>query len=119
MPISRVWREGRFGSKAVSIARQASAAAKAKDIVRSGLENDPIGPEAVSWLRSVLDAQNQKNKSSRPSDNKAAVDRLFAVTGQYLNVEKDVCLIPKHLEGGALVHYQIVAPGTEAFYVGH
>ena len=53
--------------------------AKAKDIRPAGLENDPIGPEVASWLWSVLDAQDQKNKSSQPSDNAAAIDRLFAL----------------------------------------
>ncbi len=31
---------------------------------------------------------------------------IARLSDDYLNVEKDVCLIPKHMEGGALVHYQ-------------
>jgi hypothetical protein len=30
---------------------------------------------------------------------------IAKLSADYLNVEKDVCLIPEHLEGGALVHY--------------
>jgi hypothetical protein len=32
--------------------------------------------------------------------------RIATLSDDYLNVEKEVCLIPLHLEGGALVHYQ-------------
>jgi len=32
--------------------------------------------------------------------------RIATLSADYLNVEKEVCLIPLHLEGGALVHYQ-------------
>ena len=32
--------------------------------------------------------------------------RIAKLSGDYLTVEKEVCLIPEHLEGGALVHYQ-------------
>ena len=58
-------------------------AASAADIVLSRLRNASAGSE-TAWLWSVLDAQDQKNKnkSSQPSDNAAAVDRLFAVMGQ-------------------------------------
>ena len=31
---------------------------------------------------------------------------IAKLSEDYLNVEQDVCLIPKHLESGALVHYQ-------------
>jgi hypothetical protein len=31
---------------------------------------------------------------------------IAALSDDYLNVEKDICLIPEHLEGGAVVHYQ-------------
>ena len=31
--------------------------------------------------------------------------RIARLSDDYLNVEKEVCLIPKHMEGGALVHY--------------
>ena len=31
---------------------------------------------------------------------------IAKLTDDYLDVEKDVCLIPQHMEGGALVHYQ-------------
>jgi hypothetical protein len=31
--------------------------------------------------------------------------RIAKLSDDYLNVEKQVCLIPEHLEGGALVHY--------------
>jgi hypothetical protein len=31
--------------------------------------------------------------------------RIATLSGDYLNVEKEVCLIPLHLEGGAIVHY--------------
>jgi hypothetical protein len=31
--------------------------------------------------------------------------RIAKLSGDYLTVEKEVCLIPLHLEGGALVHY--------------
>ena len=30
---------------------------------------------------------------------------IFKLSDDYLSVEKDVCLIPEHLEGGAIVHY--------------
>jgi hypothetical protein len=32
--------------------------------------------------------------------------RIAKLSDDYLTVEKEVCLIPEHLEGGALVHYQ-------------
>jgi hypothetical protein len=32
--------------------------------------------------------------------------RIASLSEDYLNVEKEVCLIKEHLEGGALVHYQ-------------
>ena len=32
--------------------------------------------------------------------------RIAKLSGDYLTVEKEVCLIPEHMEGGALVHYQ-------------
>jgi len=32
--------------------------------------------------------------------------RIAKLSADYLTVEKEVCLIPEHLEGGALVHYQ-------------
>jgi hypothetical protein len=32
--------------------------------------------------------------------------RIAKLSDDYLNVEKEMCLIPRHLEGGALVHYQ-------------
>lgn len=32
--------------------------------------------------------------------------RIASLSADYLNVEKEVCLIPMHLEGGAVVHYQ-------------
>jgi hypothetical protein len=32
--------------------------------------------------------------------------RLAKLSDDYLTVEKEICLIPKHLEGGAIVHYQ-------------
>lgn len=32
--------------------------------------------------------------------------RIAKLSDDYLAVEKEICLIPKHLEGGALVHYQ-------------
>lgn len=32
--------------------------------------------------------------------------RIAKLSDDYLTVEKEVCLIPKHLEGGALVHFQ-------------
>ena len=32
--------------------------------------------------------------------------RIAKLSDDYLTVEKEVCLIPKHLEGGGLVHYQ-------------
>jgi len=32
--------------------------------------------------------------------------RIATLSDDYLNVEKEVCLIPLHLEGGAVVHYQ-------------
>ena len=32
--------------------------------------------------------------------------RIATLSADYLNVEKEVCLIPLHLEGGAVVHYQ-------------
>ena len=31
--------------------------------------------------------------------------RIATLSDDYLNVEKEVCLIPEHMEGGALVHY--------------
>ena len=31
--------------------------------------------------------------------------RIATLSADYLNVEKEVCLIPLHLEGGAIVHY--------------
>ncbi len=30
---------------------------------------------------------------------------IYKLSDDYLSVEKDICLIPEHLEGGALVHY--------------
>ena len=30
---------------------------------------------------------------------------IASLSDDYLNVEKEVCLIPKHMEGGAVVHY--------------
>jgi hypothetical protein len=32
--------------------------------------------------------------------------RIATLSADYLSVEKEVCLIPLHLEGGAIVHYQ-------------
>ena len=32
--------------------------------------------------------------------------RIAQLSDDYLNVEKQICLIPEHLEGGAIVHYQ-------------
>jgi hypothetical protein len=32
--------------------------------------------------------------------------RIATLSEDYLNVEKEVCLIPLHMEGGAVVHYQ-------------
>jgi hypothetical protein len=32
--------------------------------------------------------------------------RIASLSDDYLNVEKEVCLFPQHLEGGAVVHYQ-------------
>ncbi len=32
--------------------------------------------------------------------------RIATLSADYLTVEKEVCLIPLHLEGGAIVHYQ-------------
>jgi hypothetical protein len=32
--------------------------------------------------------------------------RIAKLSDDYLNVEKEMCLIPMHMEGGALVHYQ-------------
>jgi hypothetical protein len=32
--------------------------------------------------------------------------RIAKLSADYLTVEKEMCLIPKHMEGGALVHYQ-------------
>jgi hypothetical protein len=32
--------------------------------------------------------------------------RIATLSEDYLNVEKEVCLIPLHLEGGAIVHYE-------------
>jgi hypothetical protein len=32
--------------------------------------------------------------------------RIAQLSADYLSVEKEVCLIPEHLEGGALVHYK-------------
>jgi len=32
--------------------------------------------------------------------------RIAKLSGDYLTVEKQMCLIPMHMEGGALVHYQ-------------
>ena len=32
--------------------------------------------------------------------------RIAKLSDDYLTVEKEVCLIPQHMEGGALVHYQ-------------
>jgi hypothetical protein len=32
--------------------------------------------------------------------------RIAKLSDDYLEVEKEVCLIPEHMEGGALVHYQ-------------
>lgn len=32
--------------------------------------------------------------------------RIATLSDDYLNVDKEVCLIPLHLEGGAVVHYQ-------------
>ena len=32
--------------------------------------------------------------------------RIAKLSADYLTVEKEICLIPEHLEGGALVHYQ-------------
>jgi hypothetical protein len=32
--------------------------------------------------------------------------RIATLSADYLTVEKEVCLVPLHLEGGALVHYQ-------------
>ncbi len=37
--------------------------------------------------------------------------RITKLSDDYLDVEKEICLIPEHLEGGALVHYQ------ELYYV--
>jgi len=31
--------------------------------------------------------------------------RIASLTDDYLGVDKEICLIPKHMEGGALVHY--------------
>lgn len=31
--------------------------------------------------------------------------RIATLSEDYLNVEKEVCLIPQHMEGGAVVHY--------------
>lgn len=31
--------------------------------------------------------------------------RIVKLSDDYLNVERQMCLIPEHLEGGALVHY--------------
>jgi hypothetical protein len=32
--------------------------------------------------------------------------RIAKLSADYLSVEKEICLIPQHMEGGALVHYQ-------------
>jgi hypothetical protein len=32
--------------------------------------------------------------------------RIAKLSADFLNVEKEICLIPEHMEGGALVHYQ-------------
>lgn len=32
--------------------------------------------------------------------------RIAKLSADYLSVEKEICLIPKHMEGGAVVHYQ-------------
>ena len=32
--------------------------------------------------------------------------RIAKLSDDYLTVEKEICLIPEHMEGGALVHYQ-------------
>jgi hypothetical protein len=32
--------------------------------------------------------------------------RIATLSADYLNVEKEVCLIPLHMEGGAVVHYE-------------
>lgn len=32
--------------------------------------------------------------------------RIAKLSDDYLTVEKEICLVPEHLEGGALVHYQ-------------
>ena len=32
--------------------------------------------------------------------------RIAKLSDDYLNVEKEICLIPEHMEGGAIVHYQ-------------
>ena len=58
-------------------ADRTSAAAKAKDIVFSGALRDAAVSDAA-WLWSLLDAQNQKNKSGQQQDTAAAVDKLLA-----------------------------------------
>ena len=32
--------------------------------------------------------------------------RIASLSADYLNVEKEICLIPEHMEGGAIVHYK-------------
>ncbi len=32
--------------------------------------------------------------------------RIAKLSGDYLAIEKEICLVPAHLEGGAIVHYQ-------------
>ncbi len=31
--------------------------------------------------------------------------RIFKLSEDYLDIERDICLVPQHLEGGAIVHY--------------
>jgi len=39
------------------------------------------------------------------SENRPNGFHIFKLADDYLSIAKDVCLIPEHLEGGALVHY--------------
>jgi hypothetical protein len=67
------------------------------------------------YLRSFRPLQNQSRDLGQFIDDDGSAyliseDRpkgfhIYKLTDDYLDIETDVCLIPQHLEGGAIVHY--------------
>jgi len=86
------------------------------DLARVGVASCDTVDGDYQYLRSFRPLGNQSRDLGQFIDDDGSAyliseDRpngfhIYKLSDDYLDIQKDVCLIPAHLEGGAIVHYE-------------